>query len=98
METLEVRNPHETYHIFNQIATSVRMVPSILMIVAASKIIIFFVLNVGIFVGVIMSGWQIVTNAEKNQGFLRKDHRGVAIRNPDFSYSSQTQSQSIELE
>lgn len=90
MTSLEVRNPEIVYENFEAISVSVRTVPSTIMIAVTSKLIIIFVFNVFIFVGVIIFGWKVADNSKHQQVLRRQDFSDTARRSPEFAYTDRS--------
>lgn len=57
MEILEIQNPKEVRHLFEEIPFEQRVMPSVIMILASSKGIILLILNVVLMSIVISTTW-----------------------------------------
>lgn len=95
--TLEIRNPREFINVFSEISETVRTMPAIIMVAATSKVVIILVINVVIFIAVLIAGWNIVEENQRQQILRRADFDGVARSNPDFTYTSLTPSLNYPL-
>lgn len=81
---------YSVYNALHEIPARTRTLPPLIMLIAASKAFIGFIISIFVFVGVMIAGWKIV---EKNQyaDKLSSQHFvGLANSNPAFDYSRQT--------
>lgn len=93
MQSLEIRDPELFLHMFQDVAVSARTIPSIIMLAATSKLVVFFVINIAVFVIVLKAGWLVAVGDDHQQILYRKDFNGLARSNPGFNYGDETQQQ-----
>lgn len=62
METLEVTNSTLFFDKFCLIPARVQTMPSSIMILVTSKLIVFFIINILVFMAVMASGWEFSSN------------------------------------
>lgn len=69
MQILEIQNPHEVRHLFEEIPFEKRVMPSIVMIFASSKGILLLIVNVILMSIVISTTWVDQKKKAATQNF-----------------------------
>jgi hypothetical protein len=62
METLQVTNSSLFANKFDQIPLKIRTVPTTVIILVTSKLVVFFIINILTFMTVMASGWEFSAN------------------------------------
>jgi len=92
METLEVRNVIAVRPNFQQVLTTVRTLPSLIIVLVAAKGILLYCIAIVLFIGSIVGGWKV---AKGEKVVTRSDFNGIARTNPELDYSQQLNQQVI---
>lgn len=86
MELLEVQNISTVQHLFKAVSTRVRTLPTLMMILASTKLFIFCFINFLAVIITAVSGWVVAVINEREERLRREDFSGLARDTPAFDY------------
>lgn len=86
MEILEVQNTSTVQHLFKAVSTRVRTLPTLMMILAATKLFIFCFINFLTIIMTAVAGWVVAVINEREERLRREDFNGLARDTPAFAY------------
>lgn len=94
METLEVQNTLAVQHLFKAVPARVRTLPSLMMILASTKLFVFCFMNFLIVIVAGVAGWAIAVINEREERLRREDFGGLSRNTPVFEYWNRDSSDS----